>query len=244
MDLKGARAFYTGEEKDAAAVGIRAVDDFTVEVALENPSAYFINLVTLPSFMALPRHIIEKIGDQDWIQMPHLVSNGPFRLTEWATERQMIFEPNPRYHGGAPGVDRLEVNMIRQESTALAAYEAGELDMVEIPPAELSRVKTDARLGPQVRSNPELTTMHLRLSVQLKPFDDVRVRHAFALAIDRETLCNKVLQDIGQPAYQFLRPTCWATTARSAASWRSIRRGRGSCWPQPATLRAAAGTCR
>ncbi len=48
--------------------------------------------------------------------------------------------------------------------------------------------------------------MHLRLSVQLKPFDDVRVRHAFALAIDRETLCNKVLPGIGQPAYQFLPP--------------------------------------
>ncbi len=206
VDLKGARAFYTGETKDAATVGIRAVDDFTLEVALEYPSAYFINLATLPSFTALPRHVIEKTGDQDWIQVQQLVSNGPFRLTEWVTEQRMVFEPNPRYHGGAPDVDRLEVNMMRQESTALAAYEAGELDMVEVPPAELARVKADARLSPEVCSNPELTTMHLRLSVQLKPFDDVRVRHAFALAIDRETLCNKVLQGIGQPAYQFLPP--------------------------------------
>jgi ABC-type transport system substrate-binding protein len=118
----------------------------------------------------------------------------------------MIFAPNPAYHAGPPGVDRLELNMIRQESTALAAYEAGELDMVEVPPAELARVRADPRLGPQLQSNSELTTMHLRLSVQLKPFDDVRVRHAFALAIDREALCNKVLTGIGQPAYQFLPP--------------------------------------
>lgn len=206
VDLKGARAYYTGQEKDAAAVGIRALDDRTLEVTLENPSAYFINLAALPSFMALPRQVIENTGDQAWTQPQHMVSNGPFRLTEWVTERQMAFEPNPRYHGGAPGVDRLVVNMIRQESTALAAYEAGELDMVEIPPAELARVRADPRLGPEHQSNPEIATMHLRLSVQLKPFDDVRVRHAFALAIDRETLCNKVLQGIGQPAYQFLPP--------------------------------------
>ncbi len=206
VDLKGARAFYTGETKDPAAVGIRAVDDRTLEVTLENPSAYFINLAALPSFMALPRQVIEKAGDQAWTQPQHMIGNGPFRLTEWVTEKQMVFEPNPRYHGGAPGVDRLVVNMIRQESTALAAYEAGELDMVEIPAAELARVKADPRLGPEHQSNPEIATMHLRLSVQLKPFDDVRVRHAFALAIDRETLCNKVLQGIGQPAYQFLPP--------------------------------------
>lgn len=206
VDLKGARGFYTGEQKGTTAVGIRALDDRTLEVTLENPSAYFINLATLPSFMALPRQVIEKVGDQAWTQPQNIVGNGPFRLTEWMTEKQMVFEPNPRYHGGAPGVDKLVVNMIRQESTALAAYEAGELDMVEIPSAELRRVEADPRLGPEVQSNPELTTMHLRLSVQLKPFDDVRVRHAFALAIDRETLCDKVLQGIGQSAYQFLPP--------------------------------------
>lgn len=206
VDLKGARAYYTGEQKDAATVGIRALDDRTLEVTLENPSAYFINLASLPSFMALPRQVIGKVGDQAWTQPQNMIGNGPFRLAEWITEKQMIFEPNPRYHGGAPGVDRLVVNMIRQESTALAAYEAGELDMVEVPPAELARVKADPRLGPEGQSNPEIATMHLRLSVQLKPFDDVRVRHAFARAIDRETLCNKVLQGIGQPAYQFLPP--------------------------------------
>ena len=157
VDLQGARAFYTGETKDPAAVGIRAVDDRTLEVTLENPSAYFINLATLPSFMALPRQVIEKVGDQAWTQPENIVRNGPFRLTEWVTEKQMVFEPNPGYHGGPPGVDRLVVNMIRQESTALAAYEAGELDMVEVPPAELARVNADPRLGP---STVELRDRH------------------------------------------------------------------------------------
>ncbi len=206
VDLKGARAFYTGEEKDPAAVGIRALDDFTLEVALENPSAYFINLASLPSFMPLPQKTIGQAGDQEWTRPQNIVSNGPFRLVEWVAEKQMVFEPNLTYHGGAPGIDRLVVNMIRQDSTALVAYEAGELDMVEVPPAELARIQSDPRLASHLQANPELSTMHLRLSVQLKPFDDVRVRHAFALAIDRETLCNQVLQGIGQPAYQFLPP--------------------------------------
>ncbi len=206
VDLKGARAYYTGEQADPAIVGIQALDDLTLEVTLENPSAYFINLASLPSFMALPRKAIERAGEQAWTQPENIVGNGPFRLTEWTTEKQMVFEPNSRYHGGAPGIDRLVIHMIRQESTALAAYEAGELDMVEVPPAELERVRADARLSPELQSNPEVATMHLRLSVQLKPFDDGRVRRAFALAIDRETLCNKVLQGIGQPAYQFLPP--------------------------------------
>ena len=206
VDIQGARAFYTGETADADRIGVRALDDLTLEVTLENPSAYFINLASLPSFMALPRQVVEKAGDQAWTKPENVVSNGPFRLVEWVPEKQMIFTPNPNYHGGAPGVDRLEVNMIRQESTALAAYESGELDMVEVPVAELGRVRADAKLSQELQSNAELTTMHLRLSVQIKPLDDVRMRHAFALAIDRETLCNKVLPGIGQPAYQFLPP--------------------------------------
>lgn len=206
VDIAGARAYYTGETTDASTVGIRALDDLTLEVALENPAAYFLSLAALPSFMALPRHVIEQVGEQDWIRPEHIVTNGPFLLTEWAPEQRMVFAPNPAFHAGPPGVDRLELNMIRQESTALAAYEAGELDMVEVPPAELARVRSDPVLGPELQSNAELTTMHLRLSVQLKPFDDVRVRHAFALAIDRETLVNKVLPGIGQAAYQFLPP--------------------------------------
>jgi oligopeptide transport system substrate-binding protein len=206
VDLKGARAFYTGETTDANSIGVRALDDLTLEVTLENPSAYFINLASLPSFMALPRHVVEKVGDQAWTRPENVVSNGPFRLAEWVTEKQMIFTPNPNYHGSAPGVDRLEVNMIRQESTALSAFEAGELDMVEVPVAELGRVRADPQLSRQLQANAELSTMHLRLSVQIKPLDDVRMRQAFALAIDRETLCNKVLPGIGQPAYQFLPP--------------------------------------
>ncbi|MBK6433323.1 peptide ABC transporter substrate-binding protein [Candidatus Amarolinea dominans] len=206
VDIQGARAFYTGETADANRVGVRALDDLTLEVTLENPSAYFINLASLPSFMALPRQVVEKAGDQAWTKPANVVSNGPFRLAEWIPEKQMIFTPNPGYHGGAPGVDRLIVNMIRQESTALSAYEAGELDMVEVPVAELGRVRADATLSQELQSNAELTTMHLRLSVQIKPLADVRMRHAFALAIDRETLCNKVLPGIGQPAYQFLPP--------------------------------------
>ena len=206
VDIQGARAFYTGETADANRIGVRALDDLTLEVTLENPSAYFINLASLPSFMALPRQAVEKAGDQAWTQPANVVSNGPFRLVEWVPEKQMIFTPNPGYHGGAPGVDRLIVNMIRQESTALSAYEAGELDMIEVPVAELGRVRADAKLSQELQSNAELTTMHLRLSVQIKPLDDVRMRHAFALAIDRETLCNKVLPGIGQPAYQFLPP--------------------------------------
>lgn len=206
VDIAGARPYYTGEAADAGGVGIRALDDLTLEVTLENPSAYFINLASLPSFMALPRQTVEKAGDQAWTQPANIVSSGPFRLVEWVPEKQMVFTPNPTYHNGAPGVDRLIVNMIRQESTVLAAYEAGELDMIEVPVAELGHVRADPRLGQQLQSNAELSTMHLRLSVQLKPFDDVRVRQAFALAIDRETLCNKVLPGIGQPAYQFLPP--------------------------------------
>lgn len=206
VDIAGARAYYTGETADASTVGIRALDDLTLEVALENPAAYFLSLAALPSFMPLPRHIVEQAGQQDWIQPQLVAGNGPFLLTEWIPEQRMVFAPNPGFHAGPPGVDRLELNMIRQESTALAAYEAGELDMVEVPPAELARIRNDPRLGPELQSNPELTTMHLRLSVQLKPFDDVRVRHAFALAIDRETLVQKVLPGIGRAAYQFLPP--------------------------------------
>ncbi len=92
---KARGAYYTGETTDAVTVGIRALDDRTLEVALENPAAYFLNLATLPSFMALPRHVIEQAGQQDWIQPEFVAGNGPFLLTEWIPEQRMVFVPNP-----------------------------------------------------------------------------------------------------------------------------------------------------
>jgi len=117
----------------------------------------------------------------------------------------MEFVVNENYHNAKPGVDRVILNQITAEATAIAAYESGDLDIVDVPAGEFPRVRDDAVLSQEMIVTPELGVFHLVFTFQ-KPLDDVKVRHAIAMSIDKETLCNTIIPGIGTPAYEFLPP--------------------------------------
>ncbi len=208
--IKGAGDYIGKKVPNADNVGVKALDAHTLEITMEAPTGYFAQMVQYPTYAALPRKAIEDFGkDTQWTLPEHVLGNGPFKLTEWVKDQKMVMQANPYWHGyegKTPAVSRLEIQMIKQQPTGIAAYETGELDAMDVPSGDLGRVKGDATLSKELVSYAELLTQYMIIPVGMKPFDDIRVRKALAMAIDRETLANTVLQGVVKPAYQFLPP--------------------------------------
>jgi ABC-type oligopeptide transport system substrate-binding subunit/DNA-binding SARP family transcriptional activator len=191
-DIQGARALHEGRLTDPDQIGVRALDAWTLEMELEEPTSYFLHLLTFCPTYPVPRHVVERHGPA-WTEVEHLVSNGPFRLDAWQRGQSMQFSRNPRYHGQFTGnVHQVQVSCIAQWGDKLALYEAGGLDVLPgFQPTEFIRARQ--RLGADLVMAPILITLWVGFDRTRAPFADVRVRQALAYATDREALANQVM---------------------------------------------------
>jgi oligopeptide transport system substrate-binding protein len=193
-DVKGARAFHQGETSDPSSVGVRAPDDRTLLVELEGPTGYFLSLLAHYATYPVPRHVLEAHGEA-WVRAGNLITNGPFRLESWRQGKTMVLARNPEYHGRFRGnLQRVEISFGIEKSAVLELYEIGDLDMlglVDFPPSEWDRARR--RHAGEYVSAPESITHYVGFDVSRPPFDDRRVRQAFAMATDKTTLTNVVL---------------------------------------------------
>jgi len=206
-DLKGARAFHQGEVSDPDQVGVRALDELTLVVELEGPTGYFLQLLAYNAIYPVPRHVVEAHGER-WTEMENIVTNGPFRLESWRPGESLFLVRNAEYRGRFTGnLQRVELLLLKHRSVQLKMYEAGSLDILdlsEVPPLEMDRARQ--RHAGEYVSGPLLTTGFTAFDVSRPPFDDVRVRRAFVLATDRETLADVVMRGLSFPATGGLVP--------------------------------------
>jgi oligopeptide transport system substrate-binding protein len=207
--LKNAEAFNQGRVASSE-VGVRAVDDHTLEVTLEDPLPYFLELTTFYTLMPVPRHVIERLEREGrnpdlWTRVENIVSNGPFRLAEWKFRQHMILEKNARYWDAEHvRLRRVRLLMVESSNTGLNLYEAGEIDHIgqaTLPAEFLDHLSKRA----DFISGPSLTTYFYWINTKQKPLDDVRVRQALSLAVDRESLVKYVTRG-GQIASADLVP--------------------------------------
>jgi ABC-type oligopeptide transport system substrate-binding subunit/DNA-binding SARP family transcriptional activator len=202
MDVvKGAVAFHQGRASDLARVGVQAVDDHTLVVELEGPTGHFPHLLTLCGSYPVPRRVVEAHGEA-WTDVENIVTNGPFRLEAWQWGRSAVLARNPAYHGRFSGnVQRVEVSLLVDPSARLELYEADGLDIFyigDLPAAELERAR-HRHAGEYVPS-PMQATDYVGFDASRPPFDDPRVRRAFVLATDRETLVEGAMRGTFLPA--------------------------------------------
>jgi oligopeptide transport system substrate-binding protein len=199
--IQNARAFGEGETGDRERVGVTALDQCTLEVRLEAPTAYFPYLMAHPVAYPLPRWAVEACG-RLWAEPENLVSNGPYRLTAWERGERLVLERNARYDGPFPGnAHRVECPVFADFGPVLEAYAAGDLDIVSMigsDPGTVTRVR--ARHGGELLLTPQLSTVHLAFLVDQRPFDDVRVRQAFVHAVDRGRLVREAWDGLYRPA--------------------------------------------
>ncbi|HTO56014.1 MAG TPA: peptide ABC transporter substrate-binding protein [Myxococcota bacterium] len=178
--IHNARAFNSGKVSDFGAVGVRAPDDRTLVVELDAPLVYFPALVNFMVTFPLRADLVARYGER-WTDPGNLVTLGPFVLEEWRHEYRLVLRANERYWGGRPPLDRITAFMVQEGSTALVLFEQGLLDLVRIPPLEIRRYTN----RPEYLRRPLLRGYYYGFNVRKPPFDDARVRRAFALAIDR-----------------------------------------------------------
>ncbi|EBJ3272741.1 oligopeptide ABC transporter substrate-binding protein OppA [Salmonella enterica] len=193
-------------KKTATDLGVKALDDHTFEVTLSEPVPYFYKLLVHPSVSPVPKAAVEKFGDK-WTQPTNIVTNGAYKLKNWVVNERIVLERNPQYWDN----DKTVINQvtylpISSEVTDVNRYRSGEIDMTyNNMPIELFQ-KLKKEIPNEVRVDPYLCTYYYEINNQKAPFNDVRVRTALKLALDRDIIVNKVKNQGDLPAYSYTPP--------------------------------------
>ena len=187
------------------AVGVEAVDEHTLRITLVQPRYTLVYLAAIWSIYPLRQDIVEGLGDA-WTEPGKHVSSGPFVLSEWAHNDHMTLTPNPYWYGEQPKLQKLVLKMIGDPNAAYAAYLNGELDVVAVPPSNIKSAEGDSNLSQQLVRSVDMGTNAYEFNVNAPPFDNPKVRQAFAMAIDREAFVDKVLFGVGEVAYSLIPP--------------------------------------
>lgn len=186
-------------------LGVRAIDDYTLEITLENPAPYFLGLLTHYTTYPVPKHAVEKFGES-WVQPDNIVVNGPYKLVYWVTGDQLVTEKNPLFdEADSVCFERVSYFELEDAAAVERRIEAGELDINNAFDGG-RKAELDRRLPGWARTTPQLNTTYWSINSGKAPFDDVRVRKALSMALDREYLVEKVLTPGFIPAYGFVPP--------------------------------------
>lgn len=193
-------------KKPATDLGVKALDEHTFEVTLSEPVPYFYKLLVHPSVSPVPKSAVEKFGDK-WTQPANIVTNGAYKLKNWVVNERIVLERNPQYWDNAKTViNQVTYLPISSEVTDVNRYRSGEIDMTyNNMPIELFQ-KLKKEIPNEVRVDPYLCTYYYEINNQKAPFNDVRVRTALKLALDRDIIVNKVKNQGDLPAYSYTPP--------------------------------------
>ena len=190
-------------------LAIKALDDLTLEIKIKRPQPDFLHRVALAQPMhPSPRHIVEKFGER-WTEAENIVGNGPFLMTKWVHDTEIVLEPNPLYHGEAPVIQKVVMTIREKHRSpeALRAYEAGETNIAMIPAGEYRRVAQDPVLSEQLVTEIKFGgVLYAMVDTTNPPLDDLRVRQAIYLGFDREQIARDVLLGQYPPAYTWNPP--------------------------------------
>lgn len=201
--LVNGEAYGTGKLKDFSQVGVKAPDVRTLVVTLVHPTAYFLELASLQTLCPVHLPTVKKYGN-DWTKPGNMVSNGPYVLKEWRLNDYILVEANPFYWRPVP-IHRIKVLPTNNATACFNLFYSKKTDLVidktSIPPTLVQDIKNQ----PYFHANPFGATSFIRCNVKRKPFDDVRVRKAFALALDKEDIVTKITR-AGEPIANNLVP--------------------------------------
>jgi oligopeptide transport system substrate-binding protein len=209
--VKNAQEFATGLLEDPGQLGVRALNDRTLEVTLKEPTPYFLQLMDHYSSFAVHRPTIEKFGKvtdrfTKWTRVENFVGNGAFRLKEWQLNRRIVVEKSDSYWDR----ENVALNGIvyyptDNTVTAERMFRVGQLHYTQDVPLSKIDAYRNMEDSPYVQA-PYLGTYYYLINIHRPPVDDPRVRKALSMALDRETLVSTVLQNINLPAYSITPP--------------------------------------
>jgi peptide/nickel transport system substrate-binding protein/oligopeptide transport system substrate-binding protein len=197
--IVGARDVSAGKTKEAA--GIKVIDPQTLQIVLDQPIAYFLSQLASPYGYVMSQKLVES-GAQ-WPDQAY--GTGPYRVKEWKHGQSLLLEKNAHYWRGAPQTAYIFMPFNADSETAFQQYLAGQLDIMgnQQSPIPSNHVQEVEAL-PDFRSSAVLVTRYIGFNNAMPPFDNVDLRRAFAMSIDRAQLVGKVLADTAVPAERIL----------------------------------------
>ena len=203
--IKNGKAFNEGKIKDASQLGLKAVDDFTLQVTLENPTPFFLSLLYHHSLYPVHKATVEKFGAK-WTRPENFVSNGPFQLKKWEMNKVISVDKSPTYWD-ADKVKLKTVNFfpIDNHNTEEKMFRAKQLHVTDEPPQEKMEFWKKDKSG-VFHSHPWLGSYFYWFNMTKKPMDNKLVRKAIALAIDREKIVTYVTRGGQMPGQMFTPP--------------------------------------
>lgn len=187
--IENAAEVNTGD-MPGEALGSRAIDDMTLEITLVNPAPFFIEMTTHQTMYPLPKHVVEAHGDQ-WVRPENVQVNGPYKLVEWVPQGHIRLIKNELYYA----VDELQIDEIYYYPTvdrtaALKQFRAGELDMnSRLPLQQIDWLQEN--MPDETRLYPYMGLSYIIFNTEAAPFDDVRVRTALSMVIERDVITSK-----------------------------------------------------
>lgn len=209
--IQNAEAYNT-HKANWDAVGIKAVNDKTLQIILNHPTPYFLGLLGLPIFLPQREDIYQKYGVEYALESNKLVFNGPFILSEWKHGKSMKYSKNIHYWDEqSVRLNEVNVVILNDAVTGLNLYKTGKVDYAELAPEFIDEYRND----PDVFEIKDMATFMLHMNHTKHFFQNLKVRQAISLAINREELTKKVLKNGSRPASGLVLPEFRHTTDKS-----------------------------
>ncbi len=201
--IEGAAAWRAGTGS-IDEVGISTPDERTVVVHLEHPASHFLALAATPTAFIVPPHAD---ASPDWQTVEQFVGSGPY-AAERMDGPNLVLAANPEYVAGPPPIDEV-VWVAEVETSAPEAFAADEIDLVNVFSGDASWIRYDEALGPFLHEAASLSVQYFGFDTTQPPFDDARVRRAFALALDRAHLVELQSGPAATAATSLVPPALW-----------------------------------
>jgi oligopeptide transport system substrate-binding protein len=219
MHIVNATDIAQGKQKPDT-LGVKAINDTTLEVTLTQPNAAFLAMLAHPSLVPVDKVLISRFGDK-WTKPEHFVSSGAYKLSQWVVNERIVAERNPRYWDNAHTViNKVTYLPITSEASDVNRYKAGEIDIVyTVPINQFAQLKKT--LGAELDVSPQLATYYYEFNTTRPPFNDVRVRKALNMALDKDIIAEKVLGQGQRPAWVISQPDIGGVKLKAPeyASW-------------------------
>jgi len=193
-------------------LGVRAIDDYTVQFTLEHADSSFPALVSTEAFRPLPRHLIEKY-DAEWTAPQNIQTNGSYKLAEWEKGNHIFLSKNPDYYeADKVNIQKVHYHIVPESSIGLTMYENDALDIIggpvylRLPQTEIPRILTNPKLAKEMHVGTLACTEWYGFNTQKAPTDNLLVRKAIAAAIDKQLLVEIVVKGSNIPAMTLVHP--------------------------------------
>ncbi|APJ03912.1 peptide ABC transporter substrate-binding protein [Silvanigrella aquatica] len=200
--IKNAQTIVDGKANPET-LGVKALDNFTLEITLEQPTPYFLSVLTGVNFVPLKKDVVEKYKS-DWTQSLHIVGNGAYKLKSWKIGDHISLEKNPNYWDSKNTViNTVNFYATQDKTTSLRMFQAGQLDWTYgIPPGQLESIKK--QYPKELRNAPQLASNYISFNTEKPPFNNKKLREALSLVVNRESFTKYISGKNETPLYDIV----------------------------------------